>query len=242
LQTLTTVKGRVLNELGRHREAVISFEICLRIEPNYPLFFSVYSLSLNFVGRFEDAISSSKKALALNRWDLVAPIQILEALMSLQKYDQVLEICKSITSSNKRDAASYYYMGSALRFLGSSLEAMQSYQVALRYDAKILNKDAKLWFNYQRASNLYHDGAFQECLQVLQLNFRLSPNHILSLDLKVKCMLQLNDFESLWKYGAQLKAHFDCSTQTDEFADSERKMIAKTLTRYSKLHKMRFGL
>jgi tetratricopeptide (TPR) repeat protein len=235
-------QGIILNLLGRHDEAVLSFEMSLSIEPRYPLNFSLEAQSFNQIGRFVDAISSAKKALALNPGNFDASVQMLEALISLKKFDKVLEVCEKIILSDKRNAFNYYYKGTALRLLQRTSEAMEAYRMAQRLDPRILNGESMLWFNYQRALDFHRNCAFQECLQVLRLNLRLYPNHILSLELKVRCALQLDEFGSLWKCGALLKAHFFSRTQTDDITPTEKQMIEKTLKRYGQLHKMKFGL
>jgi tetratricopeptide (TPR) repeat protein len=234
-------QAKILNELGRHNEAVLAFEMGQKIDPRYPLDFSIQARCLNQVGRFDDAISSSKDAMLNNPWDFDASVQLLEALISLFKFQEVLDICKNMTSSDSENAASYYYKGKVLRLLGKPSEALEAYRTAASLDHRIFNTQEMLWVNHQRALELYRNSVFHECLQVSRLNLELYPNHIFSLELMVKCAIELDDFSLLWKFGALLKAHFYSGTWSGEIAATDKPMIEKTLTRYSKLYKMKFA-
>jgi hypothetical protein len=90
---------------------------------------------------------------------------------------------------------------------------------------------------YLHASRMYSRGAFEEALKRVDLNLRICKNHLLSLDLKYKCLwkclLNRDDFRVLWKCGVQLKGHMNEENISSQKLSLEAKqMIQETI----KLH------
>jgi hypothetical protein len=91
---------------------------------------------------------------------------------------------------------------------------------------------------YQHALYLFANGAFREALARLNSNLKISPNHILSLDLKFKCLLNClstQNQKALHVCGAQLKAFAtEKNILLQKLSSEEQLMVKGTLRRYLK--------
>jgi tetratricopeptide (TPR) repeat protein len=101
------------------------------------------------------------------------------------------------------------------------LTTVESQPIRLRY-----------FFHYSHY--LYECGAFKEALRLLNMSVKISRKHLLSLDLKSKCFLMLDDFHSAWKCKIQLKAHANEETFKEQrLSKEEKKMLLETIQRLS---------
>jgi tetratricopeptide (TPR) repeat protein len=92
---------------------------------------------------------------------------------------------------------------------------------------------------YQCALYLFVSGAFKEALKRLNFNFQISRSHILSLDLKFKCLLELvscqQDFRSVRMCGVHLKAHATKENMKSQMlTPAEELMVVRTIERHLK--------
>jgi tetratricopeptide (TPR) repeat protein len=94
---------------------------------------------------------------------------------------------------------------------------------------------------YEYAKQLYARGAFDEALKRLNQNLRICWNHVLSWELKFRCLLQClfsGDQSSrlLWNCGVQMKAHAnEVNMTTQKLSVQEKRMVQQTIRKHLKL-------
>jgi tetratricopeptide (TPR) repeat protein len=229
-------QAMALKALGRLQEALESAQMATFLEPNYLDAYFIQSMVFNSLGMYLESLSVCQTIFEFDPVNVKAYCCKAETLMFLNRFQEAIEMCDSAIKLDRRYGYAYYIKGAVFHHEGQFDEAMSHFKIAMELSPEIFDRRTKLWYHHQLAFKLYLCGAFQECLKLLCVNLELSSSHVLFLDLKVRCLLQLEDFDALWKCGALLKAHFNL--HEEQISQMERLMIQKTIDRYLQLHRL----
>jgi tetratricopeptide (TPR) repeat protein len=97
-------------------------------------------------GKFSEALVANEKALSINETIPLAWANEAGILVQLQRYDEAITAADKVLSVNSTDmpnayAAAYYSKGDALRALGRTAEAQDSYAKAYALDNTLVPPD-----------------------------------------------------------------------------------------------------
>jgi tetratricopeptide (TPR) repeat protein len=232
-------KGCTLNLLHRYVEAMETCEQALGLDPMNSKAYCYKSEALKSMGKFEDALKLAKKTIEMDP-DFPAAYQSKgNALISLGRFQEALEAGENAIQIDESYSGGYLTKGAALYRLDRDEEAVQAYKIGMEISLTPCDEHVTLWFLYQQSKLLFRSGAYQECLQHLNQT-QMPCKFALSWDLKFKCLLQLEKFQSLLKCGAHLKALYNSKEAMDQLSQTDRLMIEKTVGRYLRLCRMSF--
>jgi len=101
------------------------------------------AVDLATAGQYSDALAANEKALAINSSMPLAWANEAGILVQLGRYDDAITAADKVLSTNVTDmpnayAAAYYSKGDALRFLGRTNEAAESYAQAYKLDSTLV--------------------------------------------------------------------------------------------------------
>jgi tetratricopeptide (TPR) repeat protein len=171
---LWNYKGVALSKLGQNNEAIYCFDIAAKLNPMSANLWMNKAHCLSKLGRIEDSIKSLDNALELDvnnsrAWSLKTTL-----LINQRKYMETLE-CLEKATRIINDKVLLNNKGVALVGLGRYLEAIQSYDNALKIDP---NYDLTL---NNKGLSLYNLGRSQEAINCFDRILILNPNvkHVL---------------------------------------------------------------
>ena len=134
-------KGNAFSELGRHQEAIQSYDQALEIDPNNAVALNNKGFSLMNLGNFKEAISNYKRSIEINPTYLTALYNAADALRqewycedAIYYYDRIIEI-------EPDDPYAFNNKASMLASLGQVEEALSVMD-------KVLEKDPNYYINF----------------------------------------------------------------------------------------------
>lgn len=133
LATVLSDRGNVLRDLGRHEEALASYDRALRLKPDYAKAFYHRGNTLLKLKRPEDALASYDRALKLRPDYADALYNCGVALQSLKRPQEALARYDRALQFKPEDAEALNNRGNALLDLRRPDEALISYDRALTF-------------------------------------------------------------------------------------------------------------
>jgi tetratricopeptide (TPR) repeat protein len=112
-------RGIALVQLGRPEEALAAYEIALRVDPENARTLELHAAALRRLGRFADAASDLRHALALhyNGWSVTQLAEI--AAEAPGTAAQSAELARALVAANPTYHEAWFLLGSALRASGN---------------------------------------------------------------------------------------------------------------------------
>lgn len=110
------LKGLILGELGRHEEALKSYQQALQIEPNLAEIYNNLGLLHLKMKKIEDAVMAFQEALKRNVNYTLAHVHLGKSLLEMEKYDEALQAFQRAleidpTNAEAREAIALYKEG-----------------------------------------------------------------------------------------------------------------------------------
>jgi adenylate cyclase len=138
--------SHLLNITGRPEESMKQMQLALKLDPLNALIKSLYGIDLLFIRRYDDAITAMREALIM---DPTAPVALAGLVYSLHltgKYDEALEIWKSLYCNLYKNNAHAFDQG----------YKKEGYIGALIFEADTLAAQYKtIYVNPTDIANLY---------------------------------------------------------------------------------------
>lgn len=173
------VKGFMLASwMGRYDDGLAALNRSLEIEPSADVW-EIKGRVLNELGRYQEAIDVSEKALSLDRNFTRAFLVKGHSLRELGKYQEALDAYAR--AENTYDEQLWGGRGPALAGLNRSGEAAESFEKSLVASQKVLqrdNKSAYAWF--WKGEALLGLGRFQEALEAYDLSLEIGQEKAIS--------------------------------------------------------------
>ncbi|MEQ9482093.1 tetratricopeptide repeat protein [Coleofasciculus sp. F4-SAH-05] len=151
-------RGVNLSDLGRHEEALDSFDKVIEIKPDYHYAWYRRCNALYNLGRYQEVITSFDKFLEIKPDDYSAWNLRGIALSTLGRYEEAIASYDKAIEIKSDDHYAWYHRGIALFLLKRYEEAIASFDKALEF--KPDNQDT--WF--RRGNALYHLGRYEEAI------------------------------------------------------------------------------
>ncbi|MDQ3803064.1 MAG: tetratricopeptide repeat protein [Acidobacteriota bacterium] len=124
--------GLALSKLGRHEEALASFDRVGQLEPDHPYVWGNRAEVLYLLKRYDEAVESCEKALSLNADDGRAFYNRGHALSALGRFDEAIRNFDDALRIKPENADAWDEHGDALMYAGEPGRALESYENALK--------------------------------------------------------------------------------------------------------------
>jgi predicted O-linked N-acetylglucosamine transferase (SPINDLY family) len=132
-------RGVVLGALGRHQEALASFDSTLALESNYVVALSNRGNCLNELGRYEEALHSANRAIGVNPNHPEAYIPRAAAQRECKRYAEALESYGQAIKFNPNFTTAWVGLGNVFCDLKRHDEALAAHDKALALDPNLAN-------------------------------------------------------------------------------------------------------
>ncbi|MCY7337948.1 MAG: tetratricopeptide repeat protein [Chamaesiphon sp.] len=166
-----TCRGVALDELGRHEEAIESFDRSLSIKPDDYVAWAGRGIALARSQRYEEAIESFDRAISIKPTYQNACCNRGSSLGSLGRYEEAIESFDRALSPKPDDYVAWAFRGNSLGSLGRYEEAIESYDRAI----SIKPDDYKVW--YKRGNSLGNLGRYDESIESYDTALSIDPNY-----------------------------------------------------------------
>ncbi|MBU3646936.1 MAG: tetratricopeptide repeat protein [Limnohabitans sp.] len=163
-------RGTTLHALGRHAEALESFDTALECAAHTPGLHYNRGNALRELGRHEEAITSFDAALVHDGTDHQAHFNRGLCLGALGRWEAALDEADAVIAACPDHARAYTARGDWLKNLGRKAEALQAYDRALDLD------DQAPHTHLNRGNTLREMGRAEEALQAYAQATMLDPS------------------------------------------------------------------
>jgi tetratricopeptide (TPR) repeat protein len=126
-----TCRGVALDELGRHEEAIESFDCALYIKPDDYIAWAGKGMALAGLEMYEEALKSFDRSISIKPTYQNVWLNRGSILGSLGKYEDAIESFDRAISIKPDDHISWYRRGNSLDSLGRYEDAIESYDSAI---------------------------------------------------------------------------------------------------------------
>jgi Flp pilus assembly protein TadD len=126
--------GNALQELGRYEEAVASYEIALRICPDWPEAHNNLGMALRALDRYDEAVKHYEAALRLQPAYPEALNNFGSVLFALHRYEDAMAYYSAALALAPRHVTARNNLGLSLQELGRLDEALGQHEAALASD------------------------------------------------------------------------------------------------------------
>lgn len=116
-------RGFVKNFLNRNEDAIPDFREAIKLNPDYPMTYTLLSKNLFDAERYDEVLEISDEALAKNPGNADLVFYKGVSLYKIQKYQQVIEVLQEALKLNPGRAEGYYYLSEAYKSLGDKAKA-----------------------------------------------------------------------------------------------------------------------
>ena len=164
------MRGMVLLQLGRAREAIAAFDVALGASPDADIW-NNRGAALQSLGCFAEALASFDSALAMSSSHIGACMNSGLALLELKRYEEALAVFEALLDRNPDTPAVLIEHGNAMQALGRFPAAMKSYDRALALQPD----NARGWNN--RAVALRGLKRYEDAIADLAQALRLLPDY-----------------------------------------------------------------
>ncbi|MGB7415562.1 MAG: tetratricopeptide repeat protein [Thermosynechococcaceae cyanobacterium] len=163
-------QGLILNTLGRHEEAISSYEQVIKFKPDYHKAFFYRGIDLSILGRYDEAISSYDEAIQFKPDDYEAFYNRGNILNDLRRYDEAISSYDKAIQFKPDLHEAFHNRGVALGCLGRDEEAIKSCDQALE-----LKPDFDLsWEN--KGITLEYAERYEEAIASFDKALEINPN------------------------------------------------------------------
>ncbi len=153
----------VLNELGRHQEAIVRLNRALLMKPDYPEAHFNLGNALRNLGQPDQAARSFRTAIALKPNYVEALQNLSDSLRALDRHAEAIAALRRAIEISPSDARLHNNLGILLRDMGSLEEARQSFDRAIAVDAGFVGA----YYNRARSGKVQASDGFLDALETL---------------------------------------------------------------------------
>lgn len=109
-------------------QAEREFKRAIELKPNYALAHYWYSIYLMAMGKHDEAIAESRKALELDPLSMVVGVNVARAYYFARQYDSSIESCRQVIDLDDKFTWGYYFLGLSYIQKGAYSEAVAAFQ------------------------------------------------------------------------------------------------------------------
>ena len=126
--------GNIQKKNYKFREAVISFENAIKINPNFSEAHNNLGNTKKSLNKKDEAIYHYKKAISLKNENIAALINLSSILKENNNYDELLEVYEKILNLDPNNIKTLYNLGTAHLFLGNTSKAREYFENTIKID------------------------------------------------------------------------------------------------------------
>lgn len=126
------LQGNYLQLVGKHQEAIISYQKAIEIDQGYAAAYNNMGTALKSLGKNQSAIESYRKAIELNSKDPSPYYNLGNVLRGIKKNKQAIEAYQKAIELDPQHAAAIGNLGNSLADLGMEKEAIEAYKESIR--------------------------------------------------------------------------------------------------------------
>jgi tetratricopeptide (TPR) repeat protein len=182
-------RGVALNELGRHEEALDSFNKAIELEPKELLIRMSYGDTLIQLGRYDEALASFDKAIELDYDNLIAWIEKGKALSSLERYDEALQSFNKAIELDSKNVLAWCSQIEMLVNLKRYDEALESINKAIELESNNVGVLAL------RVRVLDETGHYEEALELLKKILEIAPEELWAIEWQGRILSKLDRYD-----------------------------------------------
>jgi len=134
---LHAIRGDTLQQLGRHREAITSYDRTIALQPDSVEAYSARAESLMAIGHYDQALDSCDQAIALRPTFAEAHANRGNALKALSRFDEAVKSYDRAINLKPDFAEAFSNRGLALHELHRYRDALSSYEAAIRLNPQL---------------------------------------------------------------------------------------------------------
>jgi predicted O-linked N-acetylglucosamine transferase (SPINDLY family) len=149
--------GNALKAVGRAREALVSYDRAIALQPNYADVWANRGIVLRELGRHLEALASYDKAVALNPQLFAGWYNRGNALKDLARYEEAITSYRRALALQPEHAEANFNLGLGLLMRGSTDEAIASFERVLSVEPDL--PDARFARAIAELPVLYEDEA-----------------------------------------------------------------------------------
>lgn len=162
--------GYCLAKLGRHKEAIASYEQALRINPKEAGVHSNLCTAYGKTGRYESAISSCKQAILLKPDFAEAYSNLGWVYQRVGRYQEAIQACKEAIRLKPDFAPAHYNLGNGYAALKKYEEAIDAFKETIRIEFDNPEGHVDLGAAY------FQSGRIEEAVESYKQAIRLKPS------------------------------------------------------------------
>ncbi len=188
--------GNVLKKLEKYSEAVISFELAIKLNPNFSEAYNNLGNTKKLQDKSDEAIECFKNAIRLKENNIEALFNLSSIYKENNKFKELIEIYKKILSLNKNHLKTLYNLGTAYLFMGDILKGK-------KYFIKILEIDKTNISSFRNYVNITkidkNDKIFNNFIKINFENLN-DTNKIIIFDALSKCYFDQDNSQLAFEY------------------------------------------
>lgn len=127
-------------DLGRWREAIVSFEEAISIRPDYDVAHFSLGIVYSRVGRWKEALASFKKAVEISPNYAEGYLGLGVAYVILGRNSKAMEACLKAIQLRPGYAKAHYALALSYLMLGDSQSALKEYEILKTLDPDLANQ------------------------------------------------------------------------------------------------------
>jgi tetratricopeptide (TPR) repeat protein len=182
-------RGCALFELGRYKEAIASYDIAIKINPENYLAWYNRAVQLAELSMHEQAIYSYKQAIKINHGSSMSYSNMGVELAKLERYEQAIVSYNMAIKIDLKNHVAFFNKGNALDKLGRYKESIYSYENAI----KIKLDKHEAWGN--KGNVLNKMGQYEEAIISFDRAIHFKPDKHESLVNKGLSLLMLEEYK-----------------------------------------------
>ena len=182
-------RGVALDELGRHEEALDSFNKAIELEPKEWSVRMSYGNTLIKLGRYEEALASFDKVIELKYDNLIAWIEKGKALSSLERYDEALQSFNKAIELDPKNVLAWCGQSKILINLKRYDEALESINKAIELESNNVEVLAL------KVMILDETGHYDEALELLKKILEIAPEELWAIEWQGRILSKLDRYD-----------------------------------------------
>jgi tetratricopeptide (TPR) repeat protein len=152
-------------------EAIINFDLAIKLNPKYLDAYMGMGAALNAMGKYKDAIDAYNKAIKIDPKYVFAYVNKADSYNNLKKYDDASKCLDKAIGLDPKSSGAYVSKGNIFYFQQKYDEAIKFYDIAIGLDPQ--NEIAFI----NKGSSLYFLKNYKDCIDAFDKGLKIKPDN-----------------------------------------------------------------